>query len=91
MHIYNHLQSVNSIGHLRTTNDFVIGFLHFSSFSIALWVLLNSKPVHSLMLSSPFLVFLPCFLPSFIVSCTMVLVRPDEHEYGHTTAVWVIL
>ena len=35
-----------------TTDDFTTSFLHFSLFSTALWDLANSRPVHSLMLSS---------------------------------------
>ena len=35
-----------------TTDVFTISFLHFSLFSTALWDLANSRPVHSLMLSS---------------------------------------
>ena len=39
-------------GHWGTTDNFVTNFLHFSLFSTALWDLVNSTPVHSLMLSS---------------------------------------
>ena len=35
-----------------TTDNFTTSFLHFSLFSTALWDLPNSRPVHSLMLSS---------------------------------------
>ena len=35
-----------------TTDDFATSSLHFSLFSTALWDLPNSRPVHSLMLSS---------------------------------------
>ena len=40
----------------------------------------NSRPVHSLMLSSQLFFCLPCPLPPFIVPCKMVLARPGEQE-----------
>ena len=46
-----HHQSLNREGHWGTTDDFATSFLHSSLFSTALWDLLNSRPVHSLMLS----------------------------------------
>ena len=52
----------------------------YSLFSIALWDLANSGPVHSLMLSSHLCFCLPCLLPPFTVPCRMVLARPDERE-----------
>ena len=42
--------------------------------------LANSRPVHSLMLSSRLFLCLPCLLPSFTVPYKMVLARPDERE-----------
>ena len=48
--------------------------------STALWDLANSRPVHSLMLSSHLFFCLPCLLPPFTVSCKMVLARPDKWE-----------
>ena len=47
------------------TDDFTISFLHFSLFSTALWGLVNSRPVHSLMLSSHLFFCLLCLLPPF--------------------------
>ena len=44
-------------------------------FSPALWDLANSRPVHSLMLSSQLFLCLPCLLPPFTVPCKMVLAR----------------
>ena len=61
-----------------TTNDYEISLLHFSLFSTALWDLANSRPVHSLILSSHLFFCLPCLLPPFTVPCKMVLARPDE-------------
>ena len=56
-------------------------FLYFSLFSTALWDLANSRPVHSLMLSSHLFLCLPCLLPPLLtVPCKMVLARPDERE-----------
>ena len=56
-----------------TTDDFTTSFLHFSLFSTAVWDLENSRPVHSLMLSSHLSLRLPCLLPPFTVPCKMVL------------------
>ena len=42
--------------------------------------LANSRPVHSLMLSSHLFLCLPCLLPPFTVPCEMVLARPDKRE-----------
>ena len=70
----------NREGRWGTTNDFATSFLHFSLFSTALWDLLNSRPVHSLMLSSHLFLCLPCLLPPFTVPCKMVLARPDGWE-----------
>ena len=65
---------------LGTTDNFTASFLHFPLFSTALWDFPNSRPVHSLMLSSYLFLFLPCLLPPFTVPCKMVLARPDERE-----------
>ena len=55
-------------------------FSIFFLFSTALWDLPNSRPVHSLMLSSHLFLCPPCLLPPFTVPCKMVLARPDERE-----------
>ena len=70
----------NREGRWGTTDDFATSFLHVSLFSTALWDLPNSRPVHSLMLSSHLFFCLPCLLPPFIVPCKMGLARPDERE-----------
>ena len=49
--IVSHL-SLNREGRWGTTDDFATSFLNFSLFSTALWELPNSRPVHSLKLSS---------------------------------------
>ena len=72
--------SLNHEGHWGTTDDFTTSFFHFSLFSTALWDLANSRPVHSLMLSSHLFLCLPGLLPPFTVPCNMVLARPDEQE-----------
>ena len=72
--------SLNHEGRWGTTDDFATSFLHFSLFSTALWDLPNSRPVHSLMLSSHLFICLPCLLPPFTVPSKMVLARPDEQE-----------
>ena len=79
VHHYLH-QSLNRKGRRGTTDDFATSFLHFSLFSTALRDLPNSRPVHSLMLSSHLFLCPPCLLPPFTVPCKMVLARPDERE-----------
>ena len=79
-HHHHHHQSLNREGRWVTTDDFATSFLHFSLFSTALWELPNSRPVHSLMLSSHLFLSPPCLLPPFTVPCKMVLARPDERE-----------
>ena len=78
-HHRSHL-SLNRKGRWGTTDDFPTSFLHFPLFSTALWDLANSRPVHSLMLSSHLFLCRPCLLPPFTVPCKMVLIRPDEWE-----------
>ena len=67
-------------GRWGTTDDFATSFLKFSQFSTAFWDLPNSRPVHSLMLSSHLFLCLLCLILSFAVPCKMVLDRPDERE-----------
>ena len=67
-------------GRWDTTDDFATSFLHFSLSSTAFWDLANSRPVHSLMLSSHLFLCLSCLLPPFTVPCKVVLTRPDERE-----------
>ena len=62
---HHHHQSLNREGRWGTTNDFATSFLHFPLFSTALWDLPNSRPVHSLMLSSHLFLCRPCLLPPF--------------------------
>ena len=71
---------LNGRVHWGTTDDFTTSFFHFFMFSTALCDLVNSRPVHFLVLSSHFFVCLPCLLPPFTVPCKMVLARPDELE-----------
>ena len=73
-------QSLNHEGRWGTRDDFTTNFLYFALFSTALWDLANSRPVHSLMLSSHLFSCLPCLPPHFTVPCKMVLARPDEQE-----------
>ena len=80
MKCHHHHLSLNREGIWGTTDDFATSFFHFSLFSTALWDLANSRPVHSLMLSSHLSLCLPCLLPSFTVPCKMVLARPNEWE-----------
>ena len=78
-HLSSHL-TLNCEGRWGTTDDFATSFLHFPLFSTALWDFPNSRPVHSLMLSSHLFLCLPFLLPTFTVPCMMVLARPDERE-----------
>ena len=79
-HHHHHHQSLNREGRWGTTDDFATSFLQFSLVSSALWDLPDSRPVHSLMLSSHLFLCLPCLLPPFTVPCKMVLPRPDEQK-----------
>ena len=79
-HHNHHHQTLNREGRWGTTDDFATSFLPFSLFSTALWDLANTRPVHYLMLSSHLFFSLPCLLPQFTVTCTIVLARPDERE-----------
>ena len=67
-------------GRWDTIDDFTTSFLHFSLFCPALWDLVSSRPVHSLMLFSQQFLCLPCLLPPFIMPCKIVLPRPAEWE-----------
>ena len=79
-HHHRHHLSLNREGRWGTTDDFATSFLHFCLFSTALLDLANSRPVHSLMLSSHLFLCPPCLLPPFTVPCKMVLARPAERE-----------
>ena len=79
-HHHHHHLSFNREGCWGSTDDFATSFLHFSLFSTALWDLVNSRPVHSLMLSSHLFLCLPCLCPPFTVPCKMVLARPGKRE-----------
>ena len=71
--------SLNSRDSRDTTGDLTTSFLHLS-FTTALRDFADSKPVHSLMLSSKLFFCLHYLLPSFTVPCKMVLTRPDEQQ-----------
>ena len=77
---HHHHQSLSREGRWGTRDDFATSFLRFSLFSTAPWDLPNSRPVHSLMLSSHLFLCLPCLLPPFTVPCKMLLARPDARE-----------
>ena len=79
-HHHHHHQSLNRKGRWGTSDDFTTSFLHFSLLSTALRDLANSRPVHSLMLSSHLFLCLSCLLPPLTVPCKMVLIIPDEWE-----------
>ena len=79
-HHHHHHISLKCEGRLGTTGDFATSFLYFPLFSTALLDLVNSRPVHSLVLSSHLFLCLPRLLHPFTVPCKMVLARPDERE-----------
>ena len=58
-HHHHHDQFFNREGRWGTKDDFATSFLHFSLLSTALWDLPNSRPVHSLTLSSHLFLCLP--------------------------------
>ena len=78
--IHHHHQSLNGEGRWGTTDEFATSFLHFPRSPLPSGTCRNSRPVHSLMLSSHLFLCAPCLLPPFTVPCKMVLARPDERE-----------
>ena len=97
-HYHHYHLFLNREGRWGTTDDFTISFLHFSLFSTALWDLPNSRPVHSLMLSSHLFLCLPCLLPPFTVpsdhtvtipiSMSIVIGRYKLHSHNGQHEVW---
>ena len=87
--------SLNRGGRLGTTDDFTTSFLHCSLFSTALWDLANSRPVHSLMFSSPlFFFFFLVGLVFFPLSlCLKGWFWPDlmDRRHVHAASVYVSL
>ena len=77
-HHHHHHLYLNREDRWGTADDFTTSFLHFSLFSTTLWDVANSRPVHSLMLSSHLFLCLHCLLPPFTLPCKMALGRPDE-------------
>ena len=90
-HHHHHHLSLNHEDRWGTTDDFTTSFLYVSLFSTALRDLANSRPVHSLMLSSHLFCCLPCFLPLSL--CLARWFWPDliKGRHDHTTAVCVSL
>ena len=81
LHLISYHLSLNRQGRWGIIkDDFTTSFLHFFLFSTARWDLANSRPVHSLMLSSHLFLCLLCNLRHFAVPCKMVLARPDERK-----------
>ena len=89
-HHYHHL-SLNREGRWGTTDNFATSFLHFCLFSTALWDLPNSRPVHSLMLSSHLFLCLPGLLSPFTVPCRWFWPDLLNGKHDHTTTVCVSL
>ena len=90
-HIYLHLSLISG-GRWGITDDFTTSFLHFSLFSTAIWDLANSRPLHSLMLSSN-LFFSVCLVFFPLSPCLARWFWPDLMERRHirTTSVCVFL
>ena len=92
-----HHQSLNREGRWGTTDDFATSFLLFSLFSTALWDLANSRPVHSLTLSSYlfffFFFFSVCLVFFPLSLCLARCFWPDLMNGRHdpTTAACVFL
>ena len=84
-------QFLNRWSRWGTTDDFTTSFLHFSLFSSVLWDLANSRPVHSLMLSSYLFFCLPRLLNHFTVACKMVWSDLMNGRHVHTTSVCISL
>ena len=72
--------SLNREGRWGTTDDFTTSFLHSPLFSTAFWNLMNSRPIHFLILPLHLFFCLPCLLPPFTVPCIIILARPDEWD-----------
>ena len=90
-HHHHHHHSLNCEGRWGTTDNFATSFLHFSLVSTALWDLANSRPVHSLMLSSHLFFCQPVFFPLSL--CPARWFWPDltSGRHAHTTSVCVCL
>ena len=88
---HHHHQSFNHEGRLGITDNFATNFLHFPLFSTAILDLMNSRPVHSLMLSPHLFLCLPCLLPHFTVPFKMFWPDLSNGRHDHTTAVCVSL
>ena len=88
---HHHYLSHNHEGRWGTTDDFATSFLHFSLFSTALWDLVNSMPIHSLMLSSHLFSVCLVFFPLSL--CLAIWFWPElmNGKHDHTTAVCVSL
>ena len=90
-HHHHHHQSLNCEGRWGTTDDFSTSLLHFPLFSTFVWDLPNSRPIHSVMLSSHLFLCLPCLLTLSL--CLARWFWPDlmYGRHDHTTAVCVSL
>ena len=88
-HHHHHYLFLNCEDRWGTKDDFATNFLHLFLFSTALWDLPNSRPVHSLMLSSHLFLCLPRLLPPFLTRWFWPDLMNGKHD--HTTAVCVSL
>ena len=80
-HLHPHL-SCSLADRWGTTIDFTTNFLHSSRFVAFCSMMFNSRPVHSLILSSHRFLCLPRRLPPYTVPCRIVLARQDS--LGHS-------
>ena len=90
-HHHHHHLFLNREGRWGTTDDFATSFPHLSLFSTTLSDFANSRPVHSLMLSSHLFLCLPCLLPP--LKCLARWFWPDlmNGRHDHTSTVCVSL
>ena len=72
-----------------TTADFITSFLHSSRFSAFRSMILHSRPVNYLMLSSHRFLCLPLHLSPWTVPCRIVLASPDNHAKYPTSSVCI--
>ena len=91
VHHHRHHLSIYHDGRLGTTDDFATSSLNFSLFSAALCDLANSRPVHSLMLSSHLFLCLPCLLPPLPCLARGFWLDLMNGRHDHTTGVCVFL
>ena len=90
-HHHHHYLFLNCEDRWGTKDDFATNFLHLFLFSTALWDLPNSRPVHSLMLSSHLFLCLPCLRPLSLCLARWFWSDLMNRRHNHTTPVYISL